>query len=384
MPKKLKLAHKIVDSLHQAGHIAYFAGGWVRDLLMGNPSEDVDIATSASPEEVAALFKKTLLVGAHFGVVVVLMEGIQYEVTTFRQDINYFNGRHPEKVIPSSPKEDAMRRDFTINGMFYDPSNKQIIDYVGGEKDLMNQVIRAIGTPETRFIEDRLRMLRAIRFSSRFQFTIEPATFDAIKRHAKTLFPAVSVERVWQELYKIGKDGHFKQGLALLKETGLFSEIFPEQPNPPIKPLHYDQGALILVLIRLLNFSKIEEGYALIDRFHQSREDKKRVELYFAIETLLKTNGKNSDWAKVLAHPLSREVELHFSQACLIAEKRKQLFTHIQRIEQRKPIIHSRDLLAYGIQPGKKMGQLLDQAATLSIDEEIEDKETLLKRLNIK
>ena len=159
-------ARGMVERLRAAGHIAYFAGGCVRDLLLGKIPKDFDIATSARPEEVQKTFARTYAVGAHFGVVVVLEAGFQVEVATYRSDGAYLDGRRPTSVHFSSPEEDACRRDFTINGMFYDPPNESVIDFVGGREDLAARRIRAIGEPAERFAEDRLRLLRAIRFAT--------------------------------------------------------------------------------------------------------------------------------------------------------------------------------------------------------------------------
>ncbi|MGZ5537631.1 MAG: CCA tRNA nucleotidyltransferase, partial [Chthoniobacterales bacterium] len=159
-------AREIVARLRARGHVAYFAGGCVRDLVRGQTPKDVDIATDARPEEVQKIFSRTYAVGAHFGVIVVLENGIQFEVATFRSDGVYLDGRHPTEVHFSSAEEDARRRDFTINGMFFDPEKNEVIDFVGGRADLDAKVIRAIGDPAQRFAEDRLRMLRAVRFAT--------------------------------------------------------------------------------------------------------------------------------------------------------------------------------------------------------------------------
>src|SRR3989338_7851594 len=160
----------IVRTLKKAGHEDYFVGGCGRDLVMRRDPKDYDVATSARPEEVAKLFRRTIPVGAQFGVQIVMIGKTAYEVATFRTDQEYKDGRHPEGVIFSSPKEDALRRDFTVNGLFYDPLKKKVIDYVGGREDLKKRLIRAIGDPDSRFAEDRLRMLRAVRFAATLNF----------------------------------------------------------------------------------------------------------------------------------------------------------------------------------------------------------------------
>src|SRR3954454_15038585 len=186
-PAMERIARAIAASLRAHGHIAYWAGGSVRDLVRGVPPKDIDIATDARPEQVQKIFARTYAVGAHFGVIVVLENGSQFEIATFRSDDVYRDGRHPTEVHFSSPEEDARRRDFTINGMFFDPPNDEIIDFVGGRDDLSSGIIRAIGNPGERFTEDRLRLLRAVRFATVFNFEIEFATWAAIVRVAKTI-----------------------------------------------------------------------------------------------------------------------------------------------------------------------------------------------------
>ena len=228
MPKKAVLAESIVTQLQKAGYTAFFAGGWVRDFLMGRPSQDIDIATSAHPEEVMALFPRSIAVGAQFGVVRVLADDHEFEVATFRSDTQYVDGRRPVSVtLHSSPEEDAARRDFTINGLFYDPIHQKIYDFVGGQKDIQNRVIRAIGCPLSRFKEDRLRMVRAIRFKNVLSFSLEKETWDAICAEAPHVLPAVSPERIWQELTKMKDKKVLACSLRDMWDCGLLSAIFP-------------------------------------------------------------------------------------------------------------------------------------------------------------
>src|SRR5437762_3192641 len=182
-----KSARKVAARLREQGHIAYFAGGCVRDMVRGLTPKDYDIATDARPETVQALYPRTYAVGAHFGVIIVLEDGLQFEVATFRSDDAYIDGRHPSAVHFSSPEEDAKRRDFTINGMFYDPAAEQVIDFVGGRADLEARLIRAIGEPAQRFQEDRLRMLRAARFAALLDYQIDKGTWDALTSNAPSI-----------------------------------------------------------------------------------------------------------------------------------------------------------------------------------------------------
>jgi poly(A) polymerase len=220
-------ATDIARRLQEAGYAAYFAGGCVRDELLGLDPHDYDIATSAKPAEVQKLFPHTQAVGAHFGVILVMEHGRAFEVATFRSDHEYIDGRRPEMVTFSTPEEDAARRDFTINGMFHDPVADKFIDFVGGQEDLKSETLRAIGDPVERFREDKLRLLRAVRFAARFRYDIEPATWEAIRTHAADIH-AVSAERIREELVKILAHPSRVRGFDLLDGSGLLEEILPE------------------------------------------------------------------------------------------------------------------------------------------------------------
>ena len=221
------VARKIVRRLREAGHQALFAGGCVRDSLMGKTPHDFDIATSARPEQVQALFPRTIAVGAQFGVILVVEEGRDYQVATFRSDGSYLDGRHPRSVSFTTPEGDARRRDFTINGLFYDPIEGKVLDFVGGREDLENRTLRAIGNPAERFAEDKLRLLRAVRFATVLDFTIEADTWDALCAAAETIHD-VSAERIRDELVKIFASPQRLRGFDLLDASGLMEEILPE------------------------------------------------------------------------------------------------------------------------------------------------------------
>jgi len=221
------VARKIVRRLREAGHQALFAGGCVRDSLMGKTPHDFDIATSAQPEQVQALFPRTIAVGAQFGVILVVEEGRDYQVATFRSDGTYLDGRHPRSVSFTTPEGDARRRDFTINGLFYDPIEGKVLDFVGGREDLETRTLRAIGNPAERFAEDRLRLLRAVRLASVLDFTIEPDTWNALCAAVETIHE-VSAERIRDELVKIFASPQRLRGFDLLDASGLMEEILPE------------------------------------------------------------------------------------------------------------------------------------------------------------
>ena len=222
-----KAAQRIVEKLRLHGHEAFFAGGWVRDFLLRRKPKDIDIATGALPDEVGKLFPHSRPVGAQFGVVQVHLYGHLYEVATFRSDCDYLDGRHPSSVEFAGPEEDARRRDFTINGLFYDPVADRLIDYVHGRNDIQNRIIRAIGDPHARFAEDKLRMLRAIRFACHLDFRIAPKTWSAIQSFAADILQ-VSWERIRDELVQILTGPDPGLGLDLLHESGLLLHILPE------------------------------------------------------------------------------------------------------------------------------------------------------------
>ena len=220
-------AIEIVKILREGGFRAYWAGGSVRDLVMGHKPQDYDVATDARPEQVMKLFSKTVPVGVSFGVVKVIEDGFEFEVTTFRSDGRYIDGRHPAEVHYSDDREDAARRDFTINGMFYDPLKKEIIDYVEGRRDIAAGVIRAIGDPHERFEEDKLRLMRAVRFAARFGYVIEPKTEAALRDLAGQIHQ-ISAERIRDELKKMLTGPNPSDSISLLIQTGLMKTILPE------------------------------------------------------------------------------------------------------------------------------------------------------------
>ena len=227
MVDRRQLATSVVRRLRAAGHEAYFAGGCVRDQLLGRTPLDYDIATSAPPEAVRTLFRRTIPVGVQFGVIVVLEGGERFEVATFRSDDAYVDGRRPTRVHFGSARDDAFRRDFTINALLLDPLDGAIVDFVGGRDDLRAGVVRAIGDPRARIAEDRLRLLRAVRFAARFGFTIDPATHAAVVESAPGLGD-IAAERIGDEVVKILTEGGAARCFRLLDETGLLDVVLPE------------------------------------------------------------------------------------------------------------------------------------------------------------
>lgn len=221
------LAINIVHRLRKAGYKALFAGGCVRDQLLGTPPHDYDIVTDALPDKVQTLFKKNVPIGAQFGVILVIEEGVPFQVATFRTDGHYLDHRHPEKVSFGTPEQDAHRRDFTINGLFEDPVENRILDYVGGQEDLNNRIVRCIGHAADRLEEDRLRILRAIRFATTLDFQIAPNTWSALSVLSHTL-DDISAERIREELNRIFLSSRRTWGFDLLDQSGILKHLLPE------------------------------------------------------------------------------------------------------------------------------------------------------------
>lgn len=249
-------ALEIVRRLQGAGFPAFWVGGCVRDFLLSRPPGDYDIVTAALPEQIERLFKRTIAVGRKFGVMVVVESGCQFQVATFRAEADYQDGRHPGRVAFGDARADARRRDFTVNGLFYDPVGKQLHDWVGGEADLRAKVIRTIGSPAERFAEDHLRLLRAVRFAAQLDFTIEAETFAALKAKAPKL-KSISAERIREEMVKLFQPPHAARGLELLRQSGLLEQALPElaatvacEQSPDFHP----EGSVFNHLCRMLQY----------------------------------------------------------------------------------------------------------------------------------
>ncbi|MFA5249834.1 MAG: CCA tRNA nucleotidyltransferase [Parachlamydiales bacterium] len=395
MPKRAQL---IVETLSRSGYIAYYAGGYVRDFLLNLESDDVDIATSAPPKIIQKLFLHTVPIGLAFGIILVIIDGHSYEVATFRKDLAYQDGRRPEKVAFTSEREDALRRDFTINGMFFDPLKEKLIDYVGGQKDLKAGLIRAIGNPKERFQEDRLRMIRAVRLSNRFNFKIEAKTKAAILKQAHTLFPSVAIERVFQELNKMAKEVNFKRGLFLLFELKLLTTIFPALKKITKKELEKrlfetelipHLAPTIAKILPIFGPLALEEKISCCQYLKLSQEDFKYVAFADLLEKKLQKASLSASElvdlyaqknfqialeALAIRYPLAeRKIFLarHF-------QNQQKLKNFIERKKNGRPLIRAEDLKNLGIQPSPLMGKLLKEAETIAIEQNLEDKEKVL------
>ncbi len=396
------LATEVVKRLVDEGYVAYFAGGWVRDFVMGHPSSDIDIATSAPPEKIVSLFPRSILVGLNFGTVIVVLEGHHFEVSTFRKDIDYVDGRKPTKIeLAKSAEEDAVRRDFTINGLFYDPLKNELIDFVGGVKDIENKIIRTIGPPKERFNEDRLRLIRAIRFSCRFQFKIEEETEKAIKEYADSLFPPVAIERVVKELSKMAEFPHFDEALLKLHELHLLQVIFPHLSHLPqeeiaLRVRHYKKFPTNFPLVfHLFDLFFDTSLFELIEICQYLKLSRKSIDLLeFAFQTRLLLEEEEPDKV-ALVHFLADErcdsvltfLAAHFVEKAgqhfitKFEAYKKMLERPIERQKTKNPLISASYLMSQGVTPGVHMGALLAEAERLSIEQGLERIEEILPYL---
>jgi poly(A) polymerase len=391
-----EFATDVVRRLRAAGHTALWAGGCVRDRLLGREPDDYDVATDARPEQVQKLFKRTVAVGASFGVVQVLgPKPLAVEVATFRSDVSYSDGRHPDAVVFSSPEEDARRRDFTINGMFFDPLEDQVIDYVGGQDDLRAGVLRAIGDPAQRFAEDKLRLLRAVRFATRFQLKLDSATAHAIRAMAGEI-TVVSAERIAEELRKLLTNPRRADGVRLLADVNLLTPILPEVAADPTWPQSLRvleslpaDSSFPLALAALLHNSGRKLAGVVCHRLKLSNVERDRIEWLVGLHDSLADAPRlrPSALKPVLAHPGIGEL-LALHQA--IPKAAGQSAEHVDFCEQKlrewppevlnpPPLITGDDLQEMGLTPGPLFKRLLDAVRAAQLDGEVVVKEQAIK-----
>ncbi|HUQ70749.1 MAG TPA: CCA tRNA nucleotidyltransferase [Planctomycetaceae bacterium] len=385
-----EFATDIVRRLRYAGYTAYFAGGCVRDLLLGRAAKDYDVATSARPEQVRELFgkRKTLAVGESFGVIVVLgpKAAGQVEVATFRTDLDYTDGRRPDRVEFCSPEEDAKRRDFTINGMFYEPVDSRVLDFVGGERDLAAGVIRAIGDPHARMTEDKLRMLRAVRFTATLEFQLEAATADAIRQMADQLH-VVSAERIAQELRKMLVDRHRRRAIELCDDVRLLTVIFPEL-------LDRAEWERTLAMLSLLPVPSFELAFAVLlhslpvatvheicRRLKLSNDETDRITWLVGQQRALGDAATMSlaRLKRLLSHSY-RDDLLQLTRAALLAAEAdlypvlfcEEFLARTPAEELNPPpLITGNDLIHIGLCPGPRFKELLDTIRDAQLNREI-------------
>ncbi len=401
-------AKDVVLRLKDAGFEALWAGGCVRDLLRGEAPTDYDVATSARPEQVRSIFghRRTLPVGASFGVIIVLgptREHGQVEVATFRTDATYSDGRHPDGVTYSTPQHDAQRRDFTINGMFYDPLHHETIDFVGGRCDLQKRVVRAIGDAGHRIAEDKLRMLRAIRFAARFQFAIDPDTYSAIRRHAAEI-AVVSRERMATEMRKTLTTSLPAWAVERWAESGLLNVLLPpiatvwlEHQSELTKLLDRQRSSswtvpmscLLWPLVRNLTHSQAIE---LVNQMgHQLRlANDETEEMCFILNSQSTLQRAESEsWSQlqpILADTRAvRAIELIEARAqCGDVPKQTGNWLR-QKLELSRaeldppPLITGQDLIACGLRPGPEFSRLLRRVRQYQLDGQIRDKKSALE-----
>ena len=424
-------AEFIVKVLTQAGHQAVFAGGCVRDMLLGLDPKDYDIATSARPEQVQKLFPGSPGVGAHFGVIIVRRDGHQFEVATFRRDGDYSDGRRPDSVQFTDAEEDAHRRDFTVNGLFYDPLKDEILDYVAGKIDLEKGVLRAIGDARQRFREDHLRLMRAVRFATVLGFEIETETWQAIRELSQEI-KGVSAERIREELVKIFLHANRVRGFDLLVDSGLMEAVLPEilvlkgceQPPqwhpegdvfvhtrimldllPPVVSLPLVLSVLFHDIAKPATYTVDETG-----RIRFNGHDKLGAEMTGDILRRLKfpnnviepaveavanhmmfKDVQKMRVAKVkrfMARPtFEDEMELHRVD-CMSSNGLKDNYEFLRAKQAEfsvvttplipKPLINGRDLMALGFSAGPKLGELLTAAQNLQLEGQIQTREEAL------
>jgi tRNA nucleotidyltransferase/poly(A) polymerase len=416
----------IVRRLQGAGFPAFWVGGCVRDFLLGREPVDYDIVTSALPEQVEHIFKRTVSVGRKFGVMVVIEGGRQFQVATFRAEGDYQDGRHPERVEFGDAQADARRRDFTINGLFYDPVRKEPHDWVGGEADLRAKVIRTIGDPAERFAEDHLRLLRAVRFAAQLGFSIEAGTFSALKAKAAKI-KSISAERVREELVKLFRPPHAPRGLDLLRQSGLLEHILPEiaattmcEQSPDFHPEGTVFNHLRLMLEHLppdadpslpwavllhdvakpvtastdpktgsrhfYGHEKIgaEMAEAILGRLRfpgkQTEEIVKAVRYHMQFSDAMEM--RKSTLRRLLMRPtFPLELELHRLD-CLGSHGRLDIYsfllTQAKELEQqpqiRPPLLKGDDLIALGMKPGPALGSLLAEIREKQLQDELKTK----------
>jgi poly(A) polymerase len=423
-----KAARRIVEKLRLNGHKAFFAGGWVRDYLLRRKPKDIDIATSALPEEVIRLYPNSRSIGAHFGVIQVLMYGRAYEVATFRSDRAYLDGRHPSSIAFSGPEQDALRRDFTMNGLFYDPIADRSIDYVCGKKDIENRVIRTIGNPCARFSEDKLRMLRAIRFACDLDFAIVPETWEAIQKQASDILQ-ISWERIRDESIALFTGPAPDKGLDLLYESGLLRHILPEiaamrgipqttgdlagmdvfthtqsalarlrKPSAILalgtllhdagKPLTYSPHSSQCYAEHAREGGKISE--AICRRLRMSNEETARiVDLVSTHPDFRHINDmRESAQRRLLRKPgIADHLEL-FRVHCLGSRKSLEIYSRC--LEKREiyrqdldPLIKGEDLIEMGYAPGPIYGKILRTIEDLQIEGRLKTREEALQHIKV-
>lgn len=368
-------AYKVVRRLRREGYEALFAGGCVRDRLLGRPAADYDVVTDAVPEQVTKCFRRTLQIGAQFGVVMVLIDGKQVEVATFRTEGGYQDGRHPTQVEFASAVEDASRRDFTVNGMFFDPIDEKILDFVEGQKDLEKRILRTIGNPDDRFSEDYLRMLRAVRFAVKLDFEIELQTWDSIKKHAAKI-TGISAERIATELERILTHPNRALGAELLIDSGLAKAVFDVYTDDPAA----FGKAILANLPQAVDFPLALAAYwagfgtkaamAECKKLKLSNDQLKHLRFLLEKRDILLDADMPISKLKLLLHEPYFWDLLTLQTAIQKAKGEsddplKTIQKRIDKIEEKdirpQPLLNGHELIALGAAPGPMVGQLAQE-----------------------
>jgi poly(A) polymerase len=399
--RQREFALEVAKKLRGAGFESLWAGGCVRDQLLGITPKDYDVATDATPGQIRDLFghRRTLAIGASFGVITVLgpRAAGQIEVATFRTDATYSDGRHPDAVHFTTAEHDAERRDFTINGLFYDPVADRVVDYVGGQEDLKRGIIRAIGDPRLRISEDKLRMLRAVRFAAKFSFQIDDDTLAAIQEMASQI-NTVSAERIGAEIRRMFLDRNRAIALALLRDSGLLPHIIPEVSQLPemyfdstvhvlADRLNHPTFPLVLATLLELPYSLSSHGFSPLARCRNLRYTNKEGE---RVEWLLK-NRKKLQSARTMPWPELQRLLTHDGTAELIALYgaiagpsdinlafcRERLAWPPERLNP-PPLLDGSDLIQHGLAPGPNFAALLEQTRDAQLNGEIHTREEAL------
>ncbi len=419
----IETATQIVQRLQTAGFSAYWVGGCVRDYLLGREPGDYDIVTSALPDQIEALFENTIPVGRKFGVIIVVENSHQFQIATFRAEADYQDGRHPEHVVFGDAVADAQRRDFTVNGLFFDPVQRKLHDWVGGEGDLRAKIIRTIGSPAERFVEDHLRLLRAVRLAAQLGFNIEPETFAVIKAAAPKI-RAISAERIRDELIKLFSPPHASRGLDLLRESRLLEQVLPEiaatvtcDQSPDFHP----EGTVFNHLLLMLNYLPADADPSLpwTVLFHDiakpltASRDPRTGSIHFyeherigadmtreILERLRFPRRQTDDIVqavrchmqfkdafqmrkstlrRLLMRPtFPLELQLHRLD-CLGSHRRLEVYDFLveqSRELEKQPDVHpplltGNDLIAMGVKPGPEMGQFLAEIREKQLQDEL-------------
>ncbi len=394
-----RFAVEVVCRLRDAGFEAYWAGGCVRDQLLGRTPKDYDVATNAVPEQVRALFgrRRTLAIGAAFGVIAVIgpKTAGTVEVTTFRRDAPYSDGRHPDSVTYSSAEEDASRRDFTINGLFYDPIGRRVIDYVGGQKDLAEHRLRAIGCARERFAEDKLRMLRAVRFAAAYQLSLDDEIREAVAEMAAEI-RVVSPERIAMEMRRLLADGSRAVGVRLMMETGLAAAVLPEiVPRDEPGRLRFDETLNVLsrlgaecgfpLALAVLLYPVVDAAgaTAVCRRWRLSNKETHRVAWLVQHRAAL-IAARSMRWSELQPLLVAEGVDdlLALTEAEAVATDAaaycRSLLAQPRASLDPPPLLSGDDLQAQGIPAGPRYRMFLERLRAAQLDGEIRTKDEAL------